>query len=55
MDAGTNPAYIYGENGTETVAELAPVTAEERSRLIESLHLNKFADLDEEVSVAYPD
>lgn len=43
-----NPAYIFGEDGGDTVDELAPATEEEKSRLINSLHLNKFADLDEE-------
>mmetsp|Transcript_68208 Transcript_68208/g.181504 ORF Transcript_68208/g.181504 Transcript_68208/m.181504 type:complete len:326 (-) Transcript_68208:81-1058(-) len=43
-----NPAYIFDEEGIKTVDELAPETDEERSRTINSLHLNKFSDLDEE-------
>lgn len=43
-----NPCYVFGENPTETVDELAPATADELSCSISSLHLSKFADLDEE-------
>lgn len=43
-----NPCYIYGENGYQTVAEIAPQTQDEISRSIVSLHLSKFADYDEE-------
>jgi len=48
VDNETNPCYIYGENGIDTVAELAPINEEEMSRSIVSMHLSKFADLDEE-------
>lgn len=42
-----NPCYTYGENCTGTVDELAPITDDEKSCSIASLHLSKFADLDE--------
>ena len=43
-----NPCYVYGENGHQTVKELAPTNDEELSRSIVSYHLSKFADYDEE-------
>ena len=42
-----NPCYVFGKDCTETVDELAPITDEEMSCSISSLHLSKFADLDE--------
>jgi len=45
---GTNPCYIAGEDGIDTVAELAPQTQDEYSCSIDSLHLSKFADLDDD-------
>jgi len=48
VDNETNPCYIFGENGIDTVPELAPINEEEMSRSIVSMHLSKFADLDED-------
>jgi len=45
---GTNPCYITGEDGIDTVDELAPLTEDEYSRSIDSLHLSKFADFDDD-------
>lgn len=42
-----NPCYLHEEDGNQTMPSLAPQTEEELSRLIISLHLSKFADLDE--------
>lgn len=44
----TNPCYMYGKDACNTIAEIAPKTDEEKSCLINSLHLSKFADKDEE-------
>merc|ERR1712023_50177 len=35
---------FYGDKGHVTLEELAPQTEEEMSRMIQSLHLSKFAD-----------
>ena len=43
-----NPAYSYGEHGHKTVDEIAPQNNQEMSRSINSYHLSKFGDLDEE-------
>jgi len=43
-----NLAYVYGEDAADTVDELAPQGEDEMSRSIVSMHLSKFADLDEE-------
>jgi len=48
IGAKINPCYVYRKNGHHTVNELAPKTAEEKSRSIVSLHLSKFADYDDE-------
>lgn len=47
IDNEENPCYIYGETGPETVGALAPQSLDEFSRTIMSLHLSKFADLDD--------
>lgn len=47
IDNEENPCYIYGESGPETVGPLAPQSLDEFSRTIMSLHLSKFADLDD--------
>lgn len=44
---GVNPCYAYGDDGTECLPSLAPVSDDEWSRYIASAHLSKFADLDE--------
>ena len=41
-----NPCYLYDPSGNLTTDKLAPQTEEERSRLVLSYHLSKFADLD---------
>ena len=41
-----NPMYVYGKSATEMVQEVAPQSADERGRVIESMHLSKFAELD---------
>ena len=46
--SGENPMYVYGPTATETVSELAPLPSEDSDRTIKSLHLSKFADVDEE-------
>ena len=43
-----NPSFVYGEKATRTMTEIAPINDDELSRTIQSLHLSKFADLDEE-------
>lgn len=42
-----NPMFIYGKEGTDTLPRLAPLNDDEYSRTIRSLHLSKFADLDQ--------
>ena len=41
-----NPCYLHMEGGNTTVPSLAPVNDDERSRMIKSMHLDKFSDLD---------
>ena len=48
VDEEMNPCYVYGDNGHETIKELAPITEDEVSRTVISLHLSKFADYDAE-------
>jgi len=48
IGAKINPCYVYNKNAHHTVADLAPMNAEEESRSIVSLHLSKFADYDDE-------
>jgi len=43
-----NPCYCYSKNANATVDELAPINDSEISRSIVSLHLSKFADLDDQ-------
>jgi nicotinamidase-related amidase len=42
------PMYLYGDRaeGSETIEQLAPTSALEKSREIKSIHINKFADRD---------
>merc|ERR1739848_174168 len=44
----SNPCYLHEADGNATIDSLAPQTAEEKSRLIHSMHLSKFADLDDQ-------
>jgi len=48
IDEQRNPCYVYGKDANETVQDLAPKTENEKSRTIHSLHLSKFADVDED-------
>jgi len=44
----TNPCYLHEGDGNTTADSLAPQTQAEKSRLIYSMHLSKFCDLDED-------
>jgi nicotinamidase-related amidase len=48
VDGEYNPSFVYGPKGATTMTEIAPRNDEELSRTIQSLHLSKFADLDED-------
>jgi len=50
-----NPMYIYGEDATGTVGSLKAKSPPELRRTIQSLHLSKFADLDNDGQpILYP-
>lgn len=42
-----NPMFVYGTKATDTLTALLPINDDEFTRTIRSLHLSKFADLDE--------
>mmetsp|Transcript_11326 Transcript_11326/g.41443 ORF Transcript_11326/g.41443 Transcript_11326/m.41443 type:complete len:330 (-) Transcript_11326:64-1053(-) len=44
--AKANISFVFKEDGDQTVDMLAPQTEDEKSRVINSLHFSKFADLD---------
>ena len=50
-----NPMYMYGKDGAKTLDVLQPKTTDEFQRTIKSLHLSKFADLDDQGNfILYP-